>query len=420
MGIKHNSTNKKRAVADAVKGMKDSKLDSAANFMSRKNNDIEVGSMKDMERAVLDSQRALENSRAARDEAAAMVLANSPSSGIPAELRDPLMKTAEGKNLNDHTRAIKTREALAASPLSRPQAVLEEDQKHEMAGRAGQSAGEAAANDYAQKIADMKKIPALERAELLRKATAIGKDSGYAAGAKQYSEDEGARVGRNAAIVAVAHMIADQLQVSVEELLKGANADILAITRESISGNTLAAKESEKEAVAGAMDDAKEKIKKKFEAKKEQAEAEAEERAEAEALMSPEEKKLAEKAEKKAGEAVAKLDKEQKEEENKINQAAASAGVAATGPSDSGNIVTEGSGMGRDKSDNSGTSDDETSNADSSGSGSSDGAEDSAGSDEAGNEGSDAGSGEGSDEGSDAGSDDGSDESAGSGEQNEG
>merc|ERR1711871_1085949 len=364
MGIKHNSTNKKRAVADAVKGMKDSKLDSAANFMSRKNNDIEVGSMKDMERAVLDSQRALENSRAARDEAAAMVLANSPSSGIPAELRDPLMKTAEGKNLNDHTRAIKTREALAASPLSRPQAVLEEDQKHEMAGRAGQSAGEAAANDYAQKIADMKKIPALERAELLRKATAIG--------------------------------------------------------RESISGNTLAAKESEKEAVADAVDDAKEKIKKKFEAKKEEAEANAEERAEAEALMSPEEKKAAKNAEKKANEAVAKLDKEQKEEEAKVNQAAASAGVAATGTSDSGNIVTEGSGMGRDNSDNSGTSDDETSNADSSGSGSSDEAEESAGSDEAGNEGSDAGSGEGSDEGSDAGSDDGSDESAGSGEQNEG
>merc|ERR1711871_1918978 len=297
MGIKHNSTNKKRAVADAVKGMKDSKLDSAANFMSRKNNDIEVGSMKDMERAVLDSQRALENSRAARDEAAAMVLANSPSSGIPAELRDPLMKSAEGKNLNDHNRAIKTREALAASPLSRPQAVLEEDQKHEMAGRAGQSAGEAAANDYAQKIAEMKKIPALERAELLKKATAIGKDSGYAAGAKQYSEDEGARVGRNAAIAAVAHMIADQLQVSVEELLKGANAGILAITRESISGNTLAAKESEKEAVAGAMGDAKEKIKKKFEAN-------AEERAEAEALMSPEEKKAAKNAEKKANEAV--------------------------------------------------------------------------------------------------------------------
>lgn len=398
--IKHNSTDKTRAMSDAVKGMNDNKLDSAANYMSRKNNDIEVGSMKDMERAVLDSQRALENSRAARDEAAAMVLANSPSSGIPAELRDPLLKTTEGKNMNDHDRATKTREALAASPLSRPQAVLEEDQKHEMAGRAGQSAGEAAAGDYATKIFDMKKVAQPERADILKKAKAIGKDSGYAAGAKQFSEDEGARVGRNAAIAAVAHMLADQMQVSVEGLLKGANADILAITRESMSGEAMAKEETAKSAAKDALDSAKEKTHAEFEEKKEEAVKEAEENAEAEALMSPEEKKAKQEAEKKAKEAVAKLEKEQKSQEDKIDQAAGAvgAGASATGASGSKDIVTEGSGMGRNKPGNSEESEDNKPTE-----------EDSSGSDD---------QGEGSDAGSDEG--EGSDESAGSDEQGDG
>ena len=56
-----------------MKGAKDA-LSAAADFMARKNEDIETGSMKDMERALLNSQRSLDNSRAARDEAAALVL----------------------------------------------------------------------------------------------------------------------------------------------------------------------------------------------------------------------------------------------------------------------------------------------------------------------------------------------------------
>merc|ERR1712086_708130 len=136
-----------------------------------------------------------------------------------------------------------------------------------MAGRAGQSAGEAAAGDYATKIFDMKKVAQPERADILKKAKAIGKDSGYAAGAKQFSEDEGARVGRNAAIAAVAHMLADQMQVSVEGLLKGANADILAITRESMSGEAMAKEETAKSAAKDALDSAKEKTHAEFEEK---------------------------------------------------------------------------------------------------------------------------------------------------------
>ena len=86
---------KKRSVSDAVKGANEDSLSAAADFMARKNEDIETGSMKDMERALLNSQRSLDNSKAARDEAAALVLANSPTSGIPPALRDPMMKETQ-------------------------------------------------------------------------------------------------------------------------------------------------------------------------------------------------------------------------------------------------------------------------------------------------------------------------------------
>ena len=105
-------------------------------------------------------------------------------------------------------------------------------------------------------------------------------------------------------------------------------------------------------------------------------------------------------AEKKAKEAVAKLEKEQKSQEDKIDQAAGAvgAGASATGASGSKDIVTEGSGMGRNKPGNSEESEDNKPTE-----------EDSSGSDD---------QGEGSDAGSDEG--EGSDESAGSDEQGDG
>ena len=87
-----------------MKGANENALSAAADFMARKNEDIETGSMKDMERALLNSQRSLDNSRAARDEAAALVLANSPSSGIPPALRDPLMNAKHRGNANTTSR----------------------------------------------------------------------------------------------------------------------------------------------------------------------------------------------------------------------------------------------------------------------------------------------------------------------------
>merc|ERR1711881_430476 len=102
---------KKRSVSDAVKGANEDSLSAAADFMARKNEDIETGSMKDMERALLNSQRSLDNSKAARDEAAALVLANSPTSGIPPALRDPLLKLKTAQNGNTTARNNVAKEA---------------------------------------------------------------------------------------------------------------------------------------------------------------------------------------------------------------------------------------------------------------------------------------------------------------------
>merc|ERR1711918_70066 len=128
---------------------------------------------------------------------------------------------------------------------------LEEDQKHEMSGRAGQDAGLDASEKYVTKIMDMKEYKKDDRKEIIDRAIAVGKAAGYAAGARQATEDEGARVGRNAAISNVAKMLADTLGVSAKELLKGANSDILAMSKETKSGEEIAqdqqAEEKEKE-----------------------------------------------------------------------------------------------------------------------------------------------------------------------------
>merc|ERR1712167_272458 len=202
---------------------------------ARKNEDIETGTMKDMERALLNSQRSLDNSKAARDEAAALVLANSPTSGIPPALRDPMMKESSHRIGNTTERNEIARDALASSTLSRPQAQLEEDQKHEMAGRAGQDAAVDASEKYVTKILDIKEYKKDDRQEIIDRAIAVGKAAGYAAGARQDNEDEGARVGRNAAISSVAKLLADTLGVSAKELLKDANSDILAMSKETKS-----------------------------------------------------------------------------------------------------------------------------------------------------------------------------------------
>merc|ERR1712216_446276 len=102
-------------MGDAAKGAQEDSLSAAADFMARKNEDIETGTMKDMERALLNSQRSLDNSKAARDEAAALVLANSPTSGIPPALRDPTLTEAAHRTGNDTTRNEIARNALSQS-----------------------------------------------------------------------------------------------------------------------------------------------------------------------------------------------------------------------------------------------------------------------------------------------------------------
>lgn len=291
---------KKRSVSDAVKGANEDSLSAAADFMARKNEDIETGSMKDMERALLNSQRSLDNSKAARDEAAALVLANSPTSGIPPALRDPMMKETQHRNGNTTERNEIARNALAESTLSRPQAQLEEDQKHEMSGRAGQDAGLDASEKYVTKILDMKEYKKDDRKEIIDRAIAVGKAAGYAAGARQATEDEGARVGRNAAISNVAKMLADTLGVSAKELLKDANSDILAMSKETKSGEEIAqdqeAEENEKEDKEKAKADMEEEVEKA----KEEAKEKAEEDAKAEKDMTPAELRNKKEQDKKA------------------------------------------------------------------------------------------------------------------------
>merc|ERR1712167_563799 len=171
------------------------------------------------------------------------------------------------------------RNALSQSTLSRPKAQLEEDQKHEMAGRAGQDAAVDASEKYVTKILDIKEYKKDDRQEIVDRAIAVGKAAGYAAGARQDTEDEGARVGRNAAISNVAKMLADTLGVSAKELLKDANSDILAMSKETKSGEEIAqeqeAEEKEKEEKEKAKEDMDEEIEKAKEEAKEKAEEDA-------------------------------------------------------------------------------------------------------------------------------------------------
>merc|ERR1711918_264604 len=143
---------------------------------------------------------------------------------------------------------------------------LEEDQKHEMSGRAGQDAGLDASEKYVTKIMDMKEYKKDDRQEIIDRAIAVGKAAGYSAGARQDAEDEGARVGRNAAISTVAKMLADTLGVSAKELLKDANSDILAMSKETKSGEEIAqeqeAEEKEKEDKEKAKADMEEEVEK--------------------------------------------------------------------------------------------------------------------------------------------------------------
>merc|ERR1711898_59473 len=145
------------------------------------------------------------------------------------------------------TRNEIARNALSQSTLSRPKAQLEEDQKHEMAGRAGQDAAVDASEKYVTKILDIKEYKKADRQEIVDRAIAVGKAAGYAAGARQDTEDEGARVGRNAAISNVAKMLADTLGVSAKELLKDANSDILAMSKETKSGEEIAKDQEEED-----------------------------------------------------------------------------------------------------------------------------------------------------------------------------
>jgi len=319
----------KRAVADAIKGANDAKLDSAADFLARNNRDVEAGSMKDMERSVLDSARALEYSRAARDEAAAMVLANSPHDGIPQGLRDPLMKTVEGSDPKQKDRDELAREALNMSPLSRPQAVLESDQKHAMAGRAGQAAGLAAGTAFAKKIVADRGLPADDGAELIARCSAVSKTAGYAAGSKQDDENEGARVGRNAAVAKCAEMLASVLQVPASEILNAENNEVKAISKETKSGAQLAAEAQKREEAAAVAEEKKEAIAREAEQKKQEIEDKIEEEEEEKKGMTPEELQAAEKVEKKKEAAVKKLEDEAKAKEALVDKALGS--TTATG-----------------------------------------------------------------------------------------
>jgi len=305
----------KRAVSDAIKGANDAKLDSAADFLARNNRDVEAGSLKDMERSVLDSARSLEYSRAARDEAAAMVLANSPHDGIPQGLRDPLMKTTEGGDPKQKDRDELARAALNVSPLSRPQAVLESDQKHAMAGRAGQAAGLAAGTQFAKKVVAERGMAADDSAEMIARCSAVSKTAGFAAGVKQDDENEGARVGRNAAIAKVAEMLATVLQLPASEILKAENTEVKAIAKETKSGEQLAAEAEKREELATVAAEKKEAIERELEQKKQDAEDKIEQEAEEKKGMNPEELKAAEAMEKKKEAAVKKLEDDAKAKE---------------------------------------------------------------------------------------------------------
>merc|ERR1711871_1440305 len=320
---------KKRAVSDAVKGANENALSAAADFMARKNEDIETGSMKDMERALLNSQRSLDNSRAARDEAAALVLANSPSSGIPPALRDPLMDAEHRGIANTTSRNDLARKALASSTLSRPQAQLEEDQKHEMAGRAGQDAAVDAAEKYAKKILNLKQYNNSDKQDIIDRAVAVGKAAGYAAGARQDNEDEGARVGRNAGISNVAKMLADTLHVSAQELLKDANTDILAMSKETKSGKDIAEDQKQDEKSDEEKEKAKEEMEAEVEKAKEEAAEKAEEDAEAEKDMTPAQLKAKKEQDKKAEEAEEALEESKAEQAKAIDEGASPAEVTA-------------------------------------------------------------------------------------------
>jgi len=320
---------KKRSVADAAKGAQEDSLSAAADFMARKNEDIETGTMKDMERALLNSQRSLDNSKAARDEAAALVLANSPSSGIPPALRDPTLTEASHRNGNDTARNEIARNALAESTLSRPKAQLEEDQKHEMAGRAGQDAAVDASEKYVTKILDMKEYKKDDRQEIIDRAIAVGKAAGYSAGARQDTEDEGARVGRNAAISNVAKMLADTLGVSAKELLKDANSDILAMSKETKSGEEIAQEQEAEEKEKEEKKKDKESRNEETEKAKEEAKEKAEKDAEAEKDMTPAQLQNKKEQDKKAEEAEQALDDSKAQQAKAIDEGASPEEVTA-------------------------------------------------------------------------------------------
>ena len=160
----------------------------------------------------------------------------------------------------------------------------------------------------------MKEYKKDDRKEIIDRAIAVGKAAGYAAGARQATEDEGARVGRNAAISNVAKMLADTLGVSAKELLKDANSDILAMSKETKSGEEIAkdqeAEEKEKEDKEKAKADMEEEVEKA----KEEAKEKAEEDAKAEKDMTPAELRKKKEQDKKAEEAEQALDESKAEQ----------------------------------------------------------------------------------------------------------
>ena len=229
---------------------------------------------------------------------------------------------------NTTSRNDMAREALASSTLSRPQAQLEEDQKHEMAGRAGQNAAMDAAEKYAKKILKLKQYNNSDKEEIINRAIAVGKAAGYAAGARQDNEDEGARVGRNAGISNVAKMLADTLHVSAQELLKDANTDILAMSKETKSGEDIAEDQKQEKRAMRRKKKPRKKWRQRLKKQKKRRKMAVED-AEAEKDMTPAQLKHKKEQDKKAEEAEEALEESKAEQAKAIDEGASPAEVTA-------------------------------------------------------------------------------------------